>query len=82
MRGHRPCAGGADGVESELPIGRQGIDNSARPAHSTFEEVIRMSVLKLQNMEARTTQSAAATVSLTSSSSDCCKSPHQPHDPN
>ncbi|MET9600412.1 class III lanthipeptide [Streptomyces avidinii] len=41
-----------------------------------------MSVLKLQNMEARTTQSAAATVSLTSSNSNCCKSPHEPENPN
>ncbi|MFD9333829.1 class III lanthipeptide [Streptomyces sp. NPDC060028] len=37
-----------------------------------------MSVLKLQNLQPRTTQSSAATVSLTSSSSDCCKSPNRP----
>ncbi|GAA2636729.1 MULTISPECIES: class III lanthipeptide [Streptomyces] len=41
-----------------------------------------MSVLKLQNMEARTTQSAAATVSLTSSNSNCCKAPREPENPN
>ncbi|MEV5375789.1 class III lanthipeptide [Streptomyces nondiastaticus] len=31
------------------------------------------SILKLQSMEARTTQSAAAVVSLTSSGNRCCK---------
>ncbi|MCX4803138.1 MULTISPECIES: class III lanthipeptide [Streptomyces] len=41
-----------------------------------------MSVLKLQNMEARVTPSAAATISLTSSSSDCCKAPREPQNPN
>ncbi|MCQ8771080.1 MULTISPECIES: class III lanthipeptide [Streptomyces] len=40
-----------------------------------------MSVLKLQNMEARTTQSAAATVSLTSSGSNCCRSMEDPGTP-
>jgi hypothetical protein len=32
-----------------------------------------MSVLKLQNLQPRTTRSNAAALSLTSSSSDCCK---------
>lgn len=39
-----------------------------------------MSVLKLQNMEARVKMSAVAIVSLTSSSGDCCK-PSKPTKP-
>ncbi|MGW6984940.1 hypothetical protein ACWGE1_36725 [Streptomyces sp. NPDC054932] len=39
-----------------------------------------MSVLKLPRTEANT-QSAAATVSPTSSNSTCCKSPHAPENP-
>ncbi|MFJ5228614.1 class III lanthipeptide [Kitasatospora sp. NPDC088391] len=37
-----------------------------------------MSVLKLQNLQPRVTPAKAAVVSLTSSSSDCCKSPSKP----
>ncbi|MFJ7592361.1 hypothetical protein ACIQZO_34335 [Streptomyces sp. NPDC097617] len=40
-----------------------------------------MSDLGLQHMEARTTQSAAATVSPTSGNSNCQGSPHEPQNP-
>ncbi|MER8041452.1 MULTISPECIES: class III lanthipeptide [unclassified Streptomyces] len=36
-----------------------------------------MSVLKLQNLQPRTTASKAVSVSLTSSGSDCCKNDPQ-----
>ncbi|MFJ3515763.1 hypothetical protein OG444_06615 [Streptomyces sp. NBC_01232] len=40
-----------------------------------------MSVLRLQNAEARTTQCAAATVSPTSGSSNGCGTAHEPEHP-
>ncbi|MFC5904042.1 class III lanthipeptide [Streptomyces zhihengii] len=45
---------------------------SARPAQSTTQEVSRMSVLKLQNLQPSVTPSRAAVISVTSSSSTCC----------
>ncbi|MFJ1756107.1 class III lanthipeptide [Kitasatospora sp. NPDC088134] len=37
-----------------------------------------MSVLKLQNLQPRVTPAKAGVVSLTSSSSNCCKEPEKP----
>lgn len=60
-RGTAPAPGPPPGAVSQNPTG----------------EVIRVSVLRLQNLQPRTTTHAAGVMSMTSSASHCCNRPEQ-----